>query len=72
MKNVFFEGEHAVRKPLCSSIPEGVERLVGDRLVFSAPWVTLLLIFKVWGQPRRLSTREQIRKMLPDSQLSEE
>lgn len=34
MKNVFFEGEHAVRKPLCSSIPEGIERLVGDRSVF--------------------------------------
>lgn len=72
MKNVFFKGEHAVRTLLCSSIPEGVERLVGDRWVLSAPQVTLLLIFKVWGQSRRLSTREQIRKMSPDSQLSEE
>lgn len=72
MKNVLFEGEHAVRKPLCSSTPEGVERLVGDWSVLSVPWATLLLIFEVWGQPRRLSTHEQIRKMSPDSQLSEE
>lgn len=72
MKNVFFEGERAVRKPLCPSIPEGVQRLVGDRSVLSAPWATLLLIFKVRGQPRHLSTREQIRKLLPASQLPEE